>query len=148
MTNEAKRDFFEQSVLKKSLATICCQCICRTLSMSSFALVPEMAQCRAFSEYSGRCCVPDRDPDWTMLPVSADSPRSDSLQPCGQPKRQFPDVLQAAREFDTHCRCGYDESNFGAMSAGFRARRSSPFRPVFAAQAFSLWPPIAVVGRR
>src|SRR5262249_48034084 len=114
--------------------------------MSSFALVPEMAQCRPFSEYSGRCCVPDRDPDWTVLPVSADSPTSDSLQPCAQPKQQFPDVLQAAREFDTYCQRAYDESNFGAMSAEFRAPRSSPLRSMFDAQAFSLSPPIAVVG--
>ena len=38
-----------------------------------------------------------------MLPVSADSPNSDSLQPYGQPEHQFPDALEAGPEFDAHC---------------------------------------------
>src|SRR5262245_18066614 len=128
----------------RSADSVFAECLC----MSSFELGPEMAQCRAFSEYSGRCCLPDRDPDWTTIPVFAHSPTSDSLQPCGQPKQQFPEVLQAVREFDTHCQRDYDQSNFGAISAEFRAPRSSPLRSMFGAQAFSLSPPIAVVDHR
>ena len=49
-----------------------------------------------------------------MLPVSADSPKSDSLQPYGQPEQQFPDASEAGPEFDAHCQCGFGQSNFGA----------------------------------
>ena len=59
-----------------------------------------------------------------MLPVSADSPKSDSLQPYGQPEQQFPDALEAGPEFDAHCQCGFGQSNFGATSTEFPARRS------------------------
>jgi len=34
-----------------------------------------------------------------MLPVSADSPSIDSLEPCGQPEQRFPDQLKAARSW-------------------------------------------------
>src|SRR5882762_447294 len=85
-----------------------------------------MARCRAFSECSGSCCVPDRDPGWPMLPVSVDSPRSDSPQPCGQPKQQFPCALDADREFDTDTQRSFRQSIFGATSTKFPARRWSP----------------------
>src|SRR5688572_6743624 len=101
MTSEAKGDRFDGSILKKLLSTICSQCRSGTLSRLSSALVPEMARCRAFSEYSGSCCGPDRDPDWPMLPVSSDSPGNDSLLPCGEPKQRFPGSLDAAPKFDT-----------------------------------------------
>src|SRR3989442_9676426 len=119
-----------------------------TLSRSSSALVPAMARCRAFSECSGSCCVPDRDPGWPMLPVSVDSPRSDSPQPCGQPKQQFPCPLAADREFDTDTQRSFRQSIFGATSTKFPARRWSPLAPASFAQAFWLSPPIAVVGHR
>src|SRR5712664_2572815 len=68
------------------------------LPTSSSAPVPEMARCRVFSECSGPCCVPDRGRGWPRLLVSADSPTSDSLQPCGQPKQQFPAALESGHE--------------------------------------------------
>src|SRR2546425_9753667 len=74
--------------------------------------------------------VPDRDPGWPMLPVSVDSPRSDSPQPCGQPKQQFPYALDADREFDTDSQRGFRQSIFGATSTEFPARRWSPLDPV------------------
>src|SRR5215471_15716041 len=67
----------------------------RTPSMSCSARALEMARSRAFSEYSELYCVPDRGPDWPTLPVSADSPSSDCLQPCGRPKQRFRDQLKA-----------------------------------------------------
>jgi hypothetical protein len=71
-----------------------------------------------------------------MLPVSADSPKSDSLQPYGQPEQQFPDASEAGQEFDAHCQCGFGQSTFGATSTEFPARRSSPLAQRFTPKLF------------
>src|SRR2546426_77783 len=102
-----------------------------------------MARCRAFSECSGSCCVPDRDPGWPMLPVSVDSPRSDSPQPCGQPKQQFPCPLDADREFDTDTQRSFRQSIFGATSTKFPAPRIVEL-PFFVGHGDQL--PVAVSG--
>ena len=119
-----------------------------TPSMSSFALVPELARCPALSECSGSCCVPNRDPGSPMLPVFADSPKNDSLPPCGQPKPQLHEALAADPEFYRPCQHSFRRLSFGTTSTEFPARRSSRPVPGFCAQAFSLWSPIAGVGRR
>jgi hypothetical protein len=88
------------------------------------------------------------EPGSPMLPVSVDNPRTDSPQPCGQPKQQFPGGSEAGPEVGAYGQCGSGQSNFGATSTEFPARRSSPLAPTFSAPAFSLWPPVVVVGHR
>ena len=119
-----------------------------TLPTSSSEPVPERARCHVFSECSGPCCVPDRGRGWPRLLVSADSPTSDSLQPCGQPKQQFPGALESGPEVGAYCQRAFGQSDFGATSTEFPARRWSPLASTFSGPAFSLWPPIAVVGHR
>src|SRR5437879_3687887 len=116
--------------------------------MSSFARVPELARCHAFSECSGPCCVPDCGRGSPTLPVSGGSPTSDSLRPCGQRRQQCLGALLADREVGADRRCASGQSNFGATSTEFPALRWSPLPPTFCAQAFSLWPPVVVVGHR
>src|SRR5438876_12505 len=82
-----------------------------TLPTSSSAPVPEMARCRVFSECSGPCCVPDRGRGWPRLLVYADSPTSDSLQPCGQPKQQFPGALESGPEVGAYCQHAFGQSD-------------------------------------
>src|SRR5215831_11731401 len=83
-----------------------------------------------------------------MLPVSADSPSIDSLEPCGQPEQRFPDQLKAGPELGTRWLPHFAQSVFRATSTEFPVRRSSLPAPTSCVQAFSLWPPIAGADHR
>ena len=86
-------------------------------------------------------------PRLASAPCIPDSPSSDSLQPCGQPKQRFRDQLKAGPEFGTRVR-HFEQSVFHATSTEFPVRRSSLPAPTSCVQAFSLWPPIAGADHR
>src|SRR5215467_10075713 len=60
-----------------------------------------------------------------MLPVCVDIPRSDSPQPCGQPKQRFRDQLEAGPGFDMDSP-RFEQSIFGATSTEFPWRSLPP----------------------
>src|SRR2546422_1279593 len=80
--------------------------------------------------------MPDRGRGWQGLLESADSPTSDSLQPCGQPKQQFPGALEFGPEVGAYCQRAFGQPDFGATSTEFPARRWSPLASTFPAQLF------------
>src|SRR5947209_5195587 len=98
----------------------------RWLDAVSFQNVPDRVVCQIVAEVGQGSLYP---------PIA---PRAILFSHCGQPKQQFPGALEYGPEVGAYCQRAFDQSDFGATSTEFPARRWSPLAPTFSGPAFSL----------